>query len=315
MTTSSTAFSHTVSSEGPSRGRVFAGFHNLGSVTPASPATPLVVAIHGGGYHSTFFDLPGYSLLERAAASNIPFIAVDRPNYGNSDQLAVDGSIFDANAQALDDLIGELWAAHGEGTAGVFLIGHSIGAALSLLIASHAPTWPLLGVAMSGCLLQEPPGTAERWASLPMKWLPCDGDMRFQLMFGPAGSYGDDMPAAEAAFHGETPVLVQELIEISDGWEERFRAAAPSITVPVHVRHAQYDALWISDEEQVQQFADALTNAPLVDAAVWPGTGHDIDYHTSGAAFQAEQLAFALRAAGLPDAPLSQVGAEQGAQA
>jgi pimeloyl-ACP methyl ester carboxylesterase len=313
MTTGSTEFSHTVRTEGPTLGKVFGGVHNLAAAAPVGRDTPLVVAIHGGGYHSTYFDLPGYSLLDRAAALDVPVIAVDRPNYGQSGELDVDGSIFDANAQALHDLIGELWQTYGEGSAGIVLIGHSIGAALSLLIASNAPTWPLLGVAISGCLLQEPPGTAERWASIPMKWLPCDGDMRFQLMFGPTGTYADDMPAADAAFHGDTPVLVQELIEISTGWEERLRAAALAITVPVHVRHAQYDALWISDEAQVQQFAALFANAPSVDAALWPDSGHDIDYHTSGDEFQADQLAFSLScAARLAKAPrLSQAAGER----
>lgn len=40
---------------------------------------PLVIAIHGGTYTSTYFDVPGYSLLDRAAALGIPSIAIDRP--------------------------------------------------------------------------------------------------------------------------------------------------------------------------------------------------------------------------------------------
>ena len=31
--------------------------------------TPLIVAIHGGTYTSAYFDMPGYSLLDRAAAN------------------------------------------------------------------------------------------------------------------------------------------------------------------------------------------------------------------------------------------------------
>ena len=36
---------------------------------------PLVVAIHGGTYSSAYFDVPGYSLLDRAAAVGIPILA------------------------------------------------------------------------------------------------------------------------------------------------------------------------------------------------------------------------------------------------
>ena len=40
---------------------------------------PLVIAIPGGTYTSTYFDVPGYSLLDHAAVSGIPVIAIDRP--------------------------------------------------------------------------------------------------------------------------------------------------------------------------------------------------------------------------------------------
>ena len=46
------------------------------------PNAPLIVAIHGGTYTSAYFDVPGYSLLDRADASGVPIIAPDRPGYG-----------------------------------------------------------------------------------------------------------------------------------------------------------------------------------------------------------------------------------------
>ena len=46
--------------------------------------TPLVVAIHGGTYTSAYFDVPGCSLFDTAAANGIPVIAPDRPGYGDS---------------------------------------------------------------------------------------------------------------------------------------------------------------------------------------------------------------------------------------
>jgi pimeloyl-ACP methyl ester carboxylesterase len=163
MTRSTTTFSHTMRTPGLFEGRTLTGIHNLTNRTVTDSAVPLIVAIHGGGYHSAYFDLPGYSLLERAAAVGVPVIAVDRPNYGHADGLQVDGSILEANAHILDDLVGELWETHGEGTSGVFLIGHSIGAALALLIASHSPAWPLLGVAVSGRSRREPPSGGLPW--------------------------------------------------------------------------------------------------------------------------------------------------------
>ena len=61
-------------------GRSFSGRNNktAGSAPPGRP--PLVVAIHGGSYSSAYFDVPGYSLLERGDGLGIPVIALDRPS-------------------------------------------------------------------------------------------------------------------------------------------------------------------------------------------------------------------------------------------
>jgi len=40
---------------------------------------PLIVAIHGGTYNSGYFDVAGYSLIQRAAGLGIPILALDRP--------------------------------------------------------------------------------------------------------------------------------------------------------------------------------------------------------------------------------------------
>jgi hypothetical protein len=73
-----------------------------------------------------------------------------------------------------------------------------------------------------------------------------------------------------------------------------FRDVAPAVGVPVHYRQGQFDNLWITNDEEVAEFAAALTSAPLVDARVFRGTGHAIDYHRAGHAFQVQQLSFAL---------------------
>ncbi len=54
---------------------------------PEAPS-PLVIAIHGGTYTSPYFDVPGHSLLDRAAANGLTAIAIDRPGYGGTEALA-----------------------------------------------------------------------------------------------------------------------------------------------------------------------------------------------------------------------------------
>ena len=57
----STPFTHTSSD-----GRTYTGRRN--SVEPTA-GTPLVIALHGGTYTSEYFDIPGYSLLDRGEAA------------------------------------------------------------------------------------------------------------------------------------------------------------------------------------------------------------------------------------------------------
>ena len=94
---------------------------------PRPAGAPLVIAIHGGTYTSAYFDVTGYSLLDRAAANEIPIIAVDRPGYADSPDLPpAEGTIRGA-AGHITRALHQIWSDHGKGAPGIFLIGHSIG--------------------------------------------------------------------------------------------------------------------------------------------------------------------------------------------
>ena len=287
-------FAHRVTSVGPAQGMTFTGQRRAVKAT-GDKDLPLVIAVHGGGYTSAYFDVPDYSLLDRAAGLGLPIIAVDRPGYGGSSPVSPDGSVLLANAAALEHLISELWAANGAGTAGVFLIGHSIGAEISLLIAARKPPWPLLGIAVSGCLLRQPEGFAERWAAIPDLTMESPNDQKAARMFGPEWTRRGDMP--EASYFTSVPVLTAELVETASNWQDTFREIAPNISVPVHLRQGEFEKLWITDAEQIAEFTADLTACPQVDAEIFPAAGHAIDYHRAGAAFQVQQLSFALNCA------------------
>jgi pimeloyl-ACP methyl ester carboxylesterase len=128
---------------------------------------PLIIALHGGSYTSKYFDVPGYSLLDRAASVGIPIIAVDRPCYAESSPLPAGEATIARNAQVLDEAIGQIWGTQPSGARGVVLIGHSIGGAIAVAIAARDAQWPLLGVAISGVGLDSPPEVGKAWAGLP----------------------------------------------------------------------------------------------------------------------------------------------------
>ena len=82
---------------------------------PVLATTPLVIAVHGGTYTSRYFDVPGYSLLDRAAANGIPILAIDRPMYGVTPALPNGEAGLVAQATYLRAALQDAWSAYGEG--------------------------------------------------------------------------------------------------------------------------------------------------------------------------------------------------------
>jgi pimeloyl-ACP methyl ester carboxylesterase len=293
-TASDQRFTHIVTGSGAAQGMSITGKKRSLAGSPVAQDVPLIIALPGGTYTSTYFDIPGYSLLDRAAALGIPIVALDRPGYAGSTPLAPEESTILKNAAVLDQVIGELWEAWGTGASGVFLIGHSIGGAIVTAIAAQRPSWPLLGMAVSGCLLQVPTDSRNQWSALPaISMIDLPVDMKDQVMFGPEWTYDHGMP--QMSHPANAPVPRAELIDITTTWIARVRSEAAKVTVPVHCRQGEFDHLWITDAQQVRDFGAAFTASPRVDAQLVPSAGHCIDFHRAGAGFQLSQLGFALQ--------------------
>ena len=287
-------FTYTVKGSGAARGMSITGRRRLLAGSSVATDVPLIIALHGGTYTSTYFDIPGYSLLDRAAALGIPIVALDRPGYLGSTPLSPEESTIQKNADVLDEVIGEVWEASGAGTSGVFLIGHSIGGAIVTAIAANHPSWPLLGIAVSGCLLQVPSDSRDQWSALPdIPMIDLPVQLKDQVMFGPEWTYDTGMP--QRSYPSNAPVPRAELIDITTTWIEGVRSVAAQVTVPVYSRQAEFDHLWVTDAQQVSDFGAAFTASPHVDAQLVPSAGHCIDFHRAGAGFQLGQLGFALQ--------------------
>ncbi len=255
---------------------------------------PLIVAIHGGTYNATYFDVPGYSLLDRAAVNGLTAVAIDRPGYGATQALADAEMDIAGQGAFLAEALGEVWSHEGAGHTGMFLIGHSIGAAITATIASAPRDLPLVGIAISGIGVRTPVEHGPLWNSLPnTPHVDMPGAVKDQLMFGGDGSFDEAMPAASHVANAPCPRA--ELIDIVGDWQRRAPAVLARINVPVHYRQGEDDQLWIVDREEVARFAAMFTGSPQVDAALVRRTGHCIDYHRAGLGLQLQQLGFAVQ--------------------
>ncbi len=291
----STSFTHSVAD------RSYSGRTNMGAGLNPAPGAPLVIALHGGTYSSKYFDIPHYSLLDRGTSAGVPVIALDRPNYADSTPLESDGSIIFDNATVIAGAIGSIWEQYGEGFSGVVLIGHSIGGGIATAIAASGPSWPLLGLATSGCLVRVPEESKEAWAQLPpIPMIDLPVPLKDQLMFGPPETFSDDMPAA--SYPSNTAVPKAELLDITGSWIEKRHETAARITVPVHHRQGEFDHLWVTSQDEIDEYRAGFTAAASTDFALQLGSGHCIDFHKPGGEFQASQLAFAQACASAANA-------------
>ena len=176
---------------------------------------------------------------------------------------------------------------------GVFLVGHSIGGMIAMIIAAGDLDFRLTGMSVTGMgAVIRRPGAADALAALPPdETIDLPYDQRDQVMFGPPATW---TAAGVQAAHGSyAPTPVRELIAAPQWPDEHLPGLAPRITVPVHNTLAEFDALWDSTPAHVEQFAKLLTAAPFVDASIARATGHSIDHHILGHALHLRQLAFA----------------------
>jgi len=262
-----------------------------------SEGGPLIVALHGGSYSSAFFHIPGYSLLDRAAAAGCSAVALDRPGYRASTPLSVgDRGLLEANAERLDAGIAELWRRNANTAKGVVLVGHSIGGAIAILIAAGEPMWPLLGIAVSGIGMVLPPdGPAYEGEPAAGELMEVPDEVKNRFMFGPPGSYPEDAQAKAAA--ANEPAVFREIVEINTRWPHQARDICARVRVPVRYRQGEHDLVWSQGSEEIERFGRAFSNAPSVDARMVKGVAHSIDFHHAGRAFQEEEIAFAIACA------------------
>ncbi len=271
-------------------------FTASGRVRPAAQGSnrlPLIVAIHGGGFTSEYFDIPGYSLIERAAARGYGVLALDRLGYGRSRAEGRDVQSLAANAEWISQALDRLWPQFEDACGSVVLIGHSIGAALAVMLAAQAHSWPLAGIAVSGAGLTPNPALNSYFDKFPADtWVETSAENKDRLMFGTADTVNSGI--SELVRPAYVPIATRELLEINTVWPQNARTLLASLTVPVQFRLAEQDGLWVVNDAEIQELSGLLSGVAGSSAAIVADAGHCIDFHKAGARFQDDQLAFAL---------------------
>jgi pimeloyl-ACP methyl ester carboxylesterase len=258
----------------------------------AGERRPLIVAIHGGGFTSEYFDIAGYSLIDRAAARGYGVIALDRLGYGRSRAAGQDVQSLAANAAWITEAVARLWPRFQHECSGVVLIGHSIGAALAVMLAAQPQRWPLAGVAVSGAGLTPNPALNSYFEKFPPDtWVDTSPENKDRLMFGNQDTVNDGI--VELVRPAYVSIATRELLEINTVWPGEAKSLLRSVRVPVQFRLAEQDGLWVVNDGEIRELANVLSGVAASSAAVVNDAGHCIDFHRAGAKFQDDQLDFA----------------------
>ncbi|HEV2663140.1 MAG TPA: alpha/beta fold hydrolase [Ktedonobacteraceae bacterium] len=264
-----------------------------GRFLPAANGQPraLLVAVHGGTYTSKYFDTASSSLFELCASLGYSILALDRPGYGAAVSVPPEQLSFDDQVLVLRQALEKIWNDYGQQSAGMFLIGHSIGGMISLLLAAEKPHERLLGVNMTGAGALYNEQTKVAFASLvsDAPTVMMDIAIKIQAMYGPSWSY----PEEQARYDPErdVPTAAVELAE-AQTWGARLPQVAAKVRVPVQFIVPEYDHIWRGDPEALSHVAEMFTSAPFVDVGGQRLAGHSAELHTLARAFYMKILAF-----------------------
>ncbi|MFI9834094.1 alpha/beta hydrolase [Streptomyces sp. NPDC051913] len=251
----------------------------------------VVLALHGGGTDSAYFDCPGrprLSLLRTGSALGFSVLALDRPGYGAShahqEKLTDPDHRVALMYAALDGLLAT--RPHG---AGVFLMAHSAGSELAIRMAAEERGRALLGLEIAGTGREHHPRFSARWAEHgePGVRRPARRRMR-DLLWGPSRLYPADVFGG-TAIGAPSPDYEFE----ARAWVEEFPELAARVRVPVGYTLGDHEAVWNSGPEALAVIGSMFTAAPRVLTYEQPDSGHNLSLGNAARAYHLRVLSFA----------------------
>lgn len=248
----------------------------------------VVIALHGGGTTSIYFDCPGQpalSLLRTGAALGYTVIALDRPGYGSSalypEAMTEPEERVRLAYLAVDRILGD--RARG---AGLFVLGHSNGCELAVRMAAADRGTEVIGLELAGTGLHYQDAARAALNSAGPGQRPTG--LR-ELLWEPASLY------PEAVLRGITNTSSGAPYEADmvGTWPKRdFPSLAAQVRAPVRFTFAEHEKVWESGPDAQREIRDLFTAADSFATNHQPGAGHNLSLGFSAGEYHHSVLSF-----------------------
>lgn len=278
------------------------------SRTGDATRTPLIIAIHGGGYNSDYFHADAkHTAAIPSQSYSVPFVAFDRPYYGgtrpNNAVPAATDYPKETGIYVHRYILPLLWSEYGTGCSGVVLLCHSLGCQQGIVAAAlHAgetdPAYPILGLVASGfghraspIFDKMPPMQANHGPDHFLQSV----DMKDRSMFRPGTVDAEVLKQSERLSH---PIPVSEAMSTAAGWADRWRDDwAARVKVPVMFAWAELDFFFEGTKEHLKECVEAFRNSPRVDGSWVQGAPHCMELSHWSQGWYARSFGFAMECA------------------
>jgi pimeloyl-ACP methyl ester carboxylesterase len=287
------------------------GLASLPSRTTTTPRyCPLIVAIHGGTYASTYFDAsPDHSGRTFSAQLGIPFIAIDRPGYNESTPLPSippESTFFQEEGKYVHRFIlPKIWDIYGKpsGASTIVLLGHSLGSSAAIIVpALHAQVsaqrYPLAGTIVSGrtvtSSVTRPAGEKQLAEARRIGYVEFPQGAKDAIMFGDV-KYG--LASEHMRRISETIThrgLVGEFEDRRLHWDNYWHAYAGKVKVPVMAAIGERDGLHQASEKDLREYTSWFKAASKVETLFLPGAPHCLELSHWSTAWYSRCFGFAV---------------------
>ncbi|KAL1969768.1 hypothetical protein VTN77DRAFT_7277 [Rasamsonia byssochlamydoides] len=267
-------------------GLEFLGLFKRSKARAQAAFNPLIVLIHGGGTTAAYFDNSCHSVAKGFSDLGYDVLNINRPGFGGTPTPTTTTPLADS-LPGFIDLIDHVYREKAGGQGGIVLIGHSLGAALSLVIAAEAgDRLPVLGVSSLGCLPSTEPlhliPDPDSEPSNP-RFVIAQTAENIARFLGDVDSVNVDALTSAVTAAVYEPGLKSEIREYESKvyYEYLVNKIFPSVKVPVQFLAAESEIIWSNIREAQPKFdrlVKRFTSAPEVEAKLLPGGAHNYEF-------------------------------------